>query len=179
MRIIADECRGKTADYASSLLRFHPSKSATILRKVLESAIANAAENHGVSREELKISTIMVDEGPRLKRITQRSMGRANRIIKKMSHITVILEDFEAKPAIKPHGTKAKPRPTFAAPAKKGKKPAAKAEKAEEVVNEEVVEEVVSEAPVAEAAPVETEVSATVETTEETPTAESTNEEQA
>lgn len=121
VRIVADEIRGKSAQYAAALLRYHSSKGARELRKVLLSAIANAQENNNLSPESLRIATIMVDEGPRLKRIQARAMGRANRIVKKSSHITVVVEEFEAARAIKPHGTKAKPRPTFAAP-KSGKK---------------------------------------------------------
>jgi large subunit ribosomal protein L22 len=131
VRIIADEVRGKSALYTASLLRYHPSKSARALRKVLMSAVANAAENHGLAPEGLQIATIMIDEGPRLKRIQPRAMGRANRIIKKTSHITVVVEEAEPTPKVKPHGTKAKPRPTFSAPGK-GKKGGAKAAPAQE-----------------------------------------------
>jgi large subunit ribosomal protein L22 len=113
VRIIADEIRGKNAEYSASLLRYHTSKSARALRKILVSAMANAVENHNLSPENLRIATIMVDEGPRLKRIQARAMGRANRIIKKTSHITVIVEDYEGEQSVRPHGTKAKPRPTF------------------------------------------------------------------
>src|SRR5687768_7716576 len=122
VRIIADEVRGKSAMYVVSLLRYHSSKGARELRKVLLSAMANAQENNNLSPESLRISTIMVDEGPRLKRIQARAMGRANRIVKKSSHITVVVEDYEVPRAVKPHGTKAKPRPTFAAPSKGKKK---------------------------------------------------------
>jgi large subunit ribosomal protein L22 len=132
VRIIADEVRGKTAVQTAALLRYHSSKSAKALRKVLISAVANAVENHGLDPETLKVSTITVDEGPRLKRIQARAMGRANRIIKKTSHITVIVEDFDPEAAVKPHGTKAKARPTFAAPAKGKKAAAAKKTKAKE-----------------------------------------------
>ncbi|HZH99045.1 MAG TPA: 50S ribosomal protein L22 [Fimbriimonadaceae bacterium] len=118
VRIIADEVRGKNAAYTTSLLRYHPSKSAQALRKVLISAMANAQENHNLSPETLRIATIMVDEGPRIKRIQARAMGRANRIVKKTSHITVVVEDAEPERAVKPHGTKAKARPTFGAPKK-------------------------------------------------------------
>lgn len=128
VRIIADEIRGKSATHAASLLRYHSSKGARELRKVLLSAIANAQENNNLSPEGLRIATIMVDEGPRLKRIRARAMGRANRIVKKSSHITVVVEDFEAPLPTKPHGTKAKPRPTFATgKGKKKEKPAAPA----------------------------------------------------
>ncbi len=127
VRIVADEIRGKTAVQAAALLRYHPSKSAYQLRKVLISAVANAIENNGLAPETLKVSLITVDEGPRQKRIQARAMGRANRILKKTSHITVVVEEFDPEAAVKPHGTKAKPRPTFAAPAK-GKKNAPKKE---------------------------------------------------
>lgn len=156
VRIIADELRGKNAVHSATLLRFHPGKSARLLRKVLVNAIANAMENHNLSPENLNIATITVDEGPRMKRIQARAQGRANRIVKKTSHITVVVEEAEAKPLQKAHGTKAKARPTFApAPAKKGK-----AKKAEEKVEEAapVVEEVVEEKVEAvEEAPVATE----------------------
>lgn len=143
VRIIADQVRGVDVHRASGLLRFHTSKGAKVLYKVLTSAVANAMENHNIAPENLRIATIMVDEGPRLKRITARSMGRANRIVKKMSHVTVVVEEFEPQGAIKPHGTKAKPRPQFGAPAKKGKKKDEKPAAAAPVETEEVTEEIV------------------------------------
>ncbi|AIE87156.1 50S ribosomal protein L22 [Fimbriimonas ginsengisoli] len=156
VRIIADEIRGKTALHAAGLLRYHPSKSAKALRKVLISAIGNAQENHQLPADGLRIATIFIDEGPRLKRLRARAMGRGNRIIKKTSHITVVVEEFDAEPAVKPHGTKAKPRPTFAAPkARRGA--AAKAAPAPEPVtpNETTDTDVEEVAPtVAEATPV-------------------------
>ncbi len=162
VRIIADEVRGKNAAHAASLLRYHTSKSAAALRKVLISAMANAQENNNLAPETLKIAAITVDEGPRLKRMRARAQGRGNRILKKTSHITVVVEDAPIEKPVKPHGTKAKPRPTFAAPVK-GKKGAAKATKAEEAVAaapavEEVEEEVVAaaeETPAEDATPVE------------------------
>ena len=152
VRIIADEIRGKNAIHATHLLRYHTSKGAKELRKVMISAMANAENNHGLSPELLKIATIMVDEGPRLKRITQKSMGRAARIVKKTSHITVGVEEGEPQAKVKPHGTKAKARPTLAAPSGKGgkKKAAAKAEQVEETP---VIEPVAEETPVVEATP--------------------------
>jgi large subunit ribosomal protein L22 len=153
VRIIADEVRGKEAVHTASLLRYHRSKSAQALRKVLVSAMANAQENHGISPEQLRIAGITVDEGPRLKRLRARAMGRGNRIIKKTSHITVVVEDFEKEKAVRPHGTKAKPRPTFAV-AKKKSAPVAAAP----VVEEEIVEapvEAVEEAEVEVMTPVE------------------------
>lgn len=154
VRIVADELRGKPAAHSAALLRYHPSKSARMLRKVLVSAMANAQENHGLSPETLRIASIVVDAGPRIKRIQARAMGRAYRIEKKMSHITVVVEDYEGEPRIKPHGTQAKKRPSFAGMAKA----AAKKKKAEEPTPEEApaavapVEEAVAEAPVEEAA---------------------------
>src|SRR5262245_3787015 len=112
VRIIADEIRGKSAAHSSALLRYHPSKSARLLRKVLESAMANAQENHGLSSEQLRIAAITVDAGPTQKRMRARAQGRGNRILKKTSHITVVVEEQEAIRAVKPHGTKPKPRPT-------------------------------------------------------------------
>ena len=71
-------------------------------------------------------ATIMVDEGPRLKRMTAKAMGRGARILKKTSHITVVVEDVEPTPVVRPHGAKAKPRPTFAAkPVRSGNRPVA------------------------------------------------------
>src|SRR5687768_1988262 len=127
VRIIADEVRGKVATQVVNLLRYHPAKGARELRKVLMSAMANAAENNNLQPDSLRIATITVDEGPRLKRVRARAMGRMNRIIKKTSHITVVVEDFEPTAAVKPHGTKAKPRPTFSAPTKGRKKQKAEA----------------------------------------------------
>jgi len=143
VRIIADEIRGKSALHAAGLLRYHPSKGARVLRKVLISAIANAAENNGLSPESLTISTIMVDEGPKMKRMIAKAMGRGGRINKKTSHITVGVEEADEQKVVKPHGTKAKPRPTFAAPtrgkkAAAGKKLAAVAEPVDEVTDTDV-----------------------------------------
>lgn len=150
VRQVAREVRGKSAAHMAHVLRFHPSKSAFALRKVLMSAMANAAENHNLDPDTLRIAAITVDEGPKQKRIQARAMGRANRIFKRTSHITVVVEDGEVEESVKPHGTKAKARPTLAE--KKGKKKAAKAEKA---VEEAKVEEAVEEDVKAEEAPVE------------------------
>jgi len=178
VRIIADEVRGKNATHTVHLLRYHTSKSAQALRKVLVTAMANAEENFKLSADQLRIAAITVDEGPRLKRMQARAMGRGNRIIKKTSHITVVVEDYEAPKPVKPHGTKAKPRPTFAAPTRGKKKaaPAAAAAPVEEPVVEVV--EAVAEAPVVEAvaeAPVETTTETAAEaTTSESPSSEET-----
>jgi large subunit ribosomal protein L22 len=148
VRIIADEVRGKSAVHTVSLLRYHTSKGATALHQVLVSAIANAQENHNLSPDQLRIAAITVDEGPRLKRMHARAMGRGNRIIKKTSHITVVVEDYEVPKAVKPHGTKAKARPTFAAPAKGKKKSAATPAEEPVVEATAAVEEVVETTPV-------------------------------
>lgn len=163
VRQVAREVRGKSAEQMLNVLRFHPSKSAFALRKVLASAIANAEENHNLDRGNLRVSAIMVDEGPTQKRIQARAMGRANRIFKRTSHITVVVEDGEPESAVKPHGTKAKARPTLVE--KKSKK---KAAKSEAKVEEPVVEDVVAEDAVVEEAPAEEAV------TEEAPVAEAT-----
>lgn len=147
VRIIADQVRGKSAPYTVALLRYHPSKSAKALRKVLVSAMANAQENHGIGPDQLRIATIMVDEGPRLKRMQARAMGRGNRIIKKTSHITVVVEDVETQAAVKPHGTKAKPRPTFAVPGGKGRKKATPAATAATPEPEEATPVTTADAP--------------------------------
>ncbi|MBI1757029.1 MAG: 50S ribosomal protein L22 [Fimbriimonas ginsengisoli] len=129
VRIVADQVRGKPANQAAALLRYQPSKGARELRKTLMSAVANARENHDVSPEMLRISEIKIDEGPRLKRIIAKAQGRAGRILKKTSHITVVVQDYEPAARVKPHGTKAKPRPTLGI--KTGRKRGAKATEAE------------------------------------------------
>jgi large subunit ribosomal protein L22 len=120
VRIVADEVRGKSAVYTAHQLRFHPSKAAFHLRKTLISAIHNAVNNHGLPVEELKITRILIDEGPKQKRIQQRAMGRAYRILKKTAHITVVVDQQDAEAIVRPHGTKPKARPTFAGVKKKG-----------------------------------------------------------
>ena len=166
VRLVAKEVGGKPAEYSAHLLRYHRSKGADELRNVLISAMANARENHGIDPENLRISNIMVDEGPTMKRMRARAMGRGNRINKKTSHITVVVEEFEPAAAVKPHGTKAKPRPTFAAPKAKGKKKADEKVEAAAPVAEEVLEETAApvEEPVVEEVVVEeTPVEAPVE----------------
>ena len=124
VRIIADEIRGMDATLATHKLRYHTSKSATALRKVIVSAMANAAENHELEPTTLKIAEIRVDEGPRQKRMQARAMGRGNRIVKKTAHITVVVADTEGVEAVKPHGTRPKARPTLSAkPVRSGRAP--------------------------------------------------------
>ena len=92
-RLVADVIRGKSVDDALRTLTFSPKKSARIVKKVLESAIANAEHNHGADIDELKVSTIYVDAGPTLKRIRARAKGRATRVLKRTSHITVAVSE--------------------------------------------------------------------------------------
>lgn len=88
-RLVADQIRGKSVDEALNILAFSPKKGAGIVKKVLESAVANAEHNEGADVDELKVSTIFVDEGMTMKRIRPRAKGRADRILKRTCHITV------------------------------------------------------------------------------------------
>jgi large subunit ribosomal protein L22 len=86
-RLVADQIRGLPVDKALSILAFSPKKGAGIIKKVLESAIANAEHNDGADIDELKVKTIYVEKGMVLKRFTARAKGRGNRIIKPTCHI--------------------------------------------------------------------------------------------
>lgn len=88
-RLVADQIRGLKVESAINLLTFSPKKSAKVLRKVLESAIANAEHNDGADVDELRVSMIQVNEGISLKRMAPRAKGRANRITKRTCHITI------------------------------------------------------------------------------------------
>lgn len=88
-RLVADLVRGKPVEQALNMLEFSTKKAAHFVKKVLESAIANAEHNEGADVDELKVSTIYVDEGMSLKRIMPRAKGRADRITKRTCHITV------------------------------------------------------------------------------------------
>jgi large subunit ribosomal protein L22 len=92
-RLIADLVRGKNVEEAINTLRFMPKKAARIIRKVVESAVANASQNEAIDVDTLYVKKIFVDGGPMLKRIRPRAMGRATRILKRTSHITVILDE--------------------------------------------------------------------------------------
>lgn len=92
-RLVADQIRGQNVAQALETLTYSPKKAAVLIRKVLESAIANAEHNEGADIDELRISTITVDEGPTMKRIKPRAKGRADRILKRTSHITVVVSD--------------------------------------------------------------------------------------
>ncbi|RUO27492.1 50S ribosomal protein L22 [Aliidiomarina halalkaliphila] len=92
-RLVADQIRGQSVAKALETLEYSQKKAATLIKKVLESAIANAEHNEGADIDELKVSAIMVDEGPTMKRIKPRAKGRADRILKRTSHITVVVSD--------------------------------------------------------------------------------------
>lgn len=90
-RLVADQIRGMPVEKALNLLAFSPKKAAVLVGKVLESAIANAEHNDGADIDELRVTRIHVDEGPMLKRFRARAKGRGNRILKRRSHITVVV----------------------------------------------------------------------------------------
>lgn len=88
-RLVADLVRGKSVDQALNILAFSPKKGAVLIKKLLESAIANAEHNEGADIDTLKVTSIFVDKGPSLKRFTARAKGRGNRIEKQTCHITL------------------------------------------------------------------------------------------
>ena len=94
-RLVADQIRGKGVEAALNLLTFSPKKAAHLVKKVLNSAIANAEHNEGADVDELKVSTIMVDEAVSMKRIMPRAKGRADRITKRSCHITIKVADAQ------------------------------------------------------------------------------------
>jgi len=92
-RLVADQIRGKGVEEALETLAFSTKKAAQLMKKVLESAIANAEHNDGLDVDDLRVSTVFVDEGPTMKRIRPRAKGRADRIFKRTCHITVKVAD--------------------------------------------------------------------------------------
>ena len=88
-RLVADQIRGKHVEEALNTLSFSTKKAARIVKKILESAIANAEHNEGADVDDLKVTTVFVDEGMTMKRIRPRAKGRADRIFKRTCHITV------------------------------------------------------------------------------------------
>lgn len=88
-RLVADQIRGKSVASALQILSFSPKKAAGIVRKVLESAIANAEHNKGADIDELRVAVVQVNEAPTLKRFRARAKGRGARILKRNSHITI------------------------------------------------------------------------------------------
>ena len=95
VRLVANQVRGMPVEKAEQLLAFSTKKAAHIVKKVLLSAIANAEHNDGADIDELSISTIMVDEGPTMKRGRARAKGRGTQILKRTSHITLTVADSE------------------------------------------------------------------------------------
>ena len=94
-RLVADQIRGMPVEKALNVLKFSTKKAAAIIRKVLESAIANAEHNEAADIDELTVSTVVVNEGATQKRIRARAKGRANRILKRSCHITVKVSEFD------------------------------------------------------------------------------------
>jgi large subunit ribosomal protein L22 len=105
-RLVADLIRGLPVARALEVLQFSPKKAARPLRKVLESAIANAEHNEGADVDELRVARVEIDGGPLLKRFHARAKGRGARIIKRTSHITVTVSDQKKAPRQSAKGTK-------------------------------------------------------------------------
>jgi large subunit ribosomal protein L22 len=103
-RLVADQIRGLAVDKALNVLAFSPKKGAKIIKKVLESAIANAEHNDGADIDELKVQTIYVEQGTPLKRFHARAKGRGNRVVKHSCHIFITVGD-----AVKAKRSMAKP----------------------------------------------------------------------
>jgi len=92
-RLVADQIRGLAVERALEILAFSPKKAAAVVRKLLESAIANAENNNGADIDDLRVKTIYVDEGPTQKRFRARARGRGNRILKRSCHINIVVSD--------------------------------------------------------------------------------------
>ena len=92
-RLVADQIRGLPVSRAVDTLTFSSKKAAAVIKKVLESAIANAEHNEGADVDELRVSSVCIDEGPTYKRMRPRARGRADRIRKRTSHVTVTVSD--------------------------------------------------------------------------------------
>jgi large subunit ribosomal protein L22 len=93
LRLPISEIKGKSAEQALTLLKFMPLKAAGIMHKTLQSAIANAEHNNEVDVDKLVVKNVIVNHGPSMKRFRPRARGRASRILKRTSHITVIVEE--------------------------------------------------------------------------------------
>ena len=96
-RLVVDQVRGMPVEKALETLVFSQKKAAAIVKKILDSAIANAEHNEGADIDELSITQVMVDQAPTMKRIRPRAKGRANRILKRTSHITLVVGDGEVE----------------------------------------------------------------------------------
>jgi large subunit ribosomal protein L22 len=95
VRLVVDAVRGRKVDEALNMLRFMPQNAAKDVYKVVKSAAANAENNYNLDADTLWIQRIYADDGRTLKRLWRRNMGRANRVLKRSSHITVVVEDRE------------------------------------------------------------------------------------
>jgi large subunit ribosomal protein L22 len=93
IRLVADLIRGKKVEDALNLLSFTPKASAPLISKVLKSAVANAGQKKGVDVDTLIVKSILVDEGPTMKRFRARAMGRGTEILKRSSHLKIIVEE--------------------------------------------------------------------------------------
>jgi large subunit ribosomal protein L22 len=93
-RLVADQIRGLPVERAVELLTFSDKKAAGVIKKVLESAIANAEHNEGADIDELHVQNVLVDQGPTYKRFKARARGRVNHIMKRTSHITLTVSDI-------------------------------------------------------------------------------------
>jgi len=124
-RRVIDLIRGMNASDAQAVLKFAPQAASEPIGKVLDSAIANATNNHAMDARSLVVSEAFVDEGPTMKRIRPRAQGRAYRIRKRSSHITVVLSDGTVQAPVAK--ATAKPAPKAAAKAPAAEKPAEKA----------------------------------------------------
>jgi large subunit ribosomal protein L22 len=94
-RLVCDQIRGLPIDRALDILKFSRKRSAAVLKKVLDSAIANAEHNNGADIDELKVAKVYADQGPTYKRMQAKAKGRGARILKPTCHITVVLSDEE------------------------------------------------------------------------------------
>lgn len=96
-RLVANEVRGKAVEKAVEQLTFVQKKAAKLIKKLLESAIANAEHNEGADIDELRVAKIEVDEAPSLKRFKARAKGRGNRIVKRRCHIKIVVSDVKGR----------------------------------------------------------------------------------
>lgn len=93
VRLVANAIRGKDVEAAFAILAFLPNRGAPMVAKVVKSAVANAENNYGLDPAELYVSRVAVDDGPRLKRMRAKGRGRPGRYMKRMSHVTVVVDE--------------------------------------------------------------------------------------
>lgn len=147
-RLVIDAIKGKRVSEALAMLRFIPNHAAELITKVVISAAANAQDGWGAGAEELKVQNILADGGPTLKRVRPRAQGRAYRILKRTSHLTVILTDAPP-PVSRPHrAVPAKPKAVQAPAAPKAE--TVKAQTAPEQAKEEVAQDTPAATPAEE-----------------------------